>query len=88
VAAANCIYHTSWGVKIRFFYAKEIVPGSARDNSTGYWFTTWVNIKKTTPVEISTPEVLKRLLGQHVQFRLRDSAHYGIGFRRAALGFC
>ena len=56
------IVFTSWGVKIRFFYTKEIVPGSARDNSTGYWFTTWVNIKTTTPVEISTPEVLKDYL--------------------------
>jgi hypothetical protein len=56
------IVFTSWGVKIRFFYTKEIVPGSARDNATGYWFTTWVSIKKTIPSTISTPEILKDFL--------------------------
>lgn len=56
------IVFTSWGVKIRFFYTKEVVPGSSRDNSTGYFFTTWVSIKKTVPSAISTPEVLKDFL--------------------------
>jgi hypothetical protein len=53
---------TTWGVRIRFFYTKEIVPGSARDNSTGYWFTTWVHIHRTLPSEISTPECLRDFL--------------------------
>jgi hypothetical protein len=53
---------TDWGVRLRFFYTKEIVPGSSRDNSTGYWFTTWVHIHKTTPREISTPEILRDYL--------------------------
>ena len=53
---------TTWGVRIRFFYTKEIVPGSSRDNSTGYWYTTWVSIHKTLPSEISTPECLKDYL--------------------------
>jgi len=57
------IVFTSWGVKVRFFYTKEIVPGSSRTNSTGYWFTTWVNINKTEPAEISTPELLRDYLG-------------------------
>ena len=56
------IVFTSWGVKIRFFYTKEIVPGSARDNATGYWFTSWVTIRKTMPMSISTPEILKDFL--------------------------
>ena len=56
------IVFTSWGVKIRFFYTKEIVPGSSRSNSTGYWFTSWVSIYKTEPAEISTPELLKDYL--------------------------
>ena len=56
------IVFTDWGVRIRFFYTKEIVPGSSRDNSTGYWYTTWVNIHRTEPVEISTPELLKEFL--------------------------
>jgi hypothetical protein len=47
---------TTWGVRVRFFYAKEIIPGSSRDNSTGCWFSTWVHVHKTLPSEISTPE--------------------------------
>ena len=57
------IVFTPWGVRIRFFYTKEVVPGSSRDNSTGYWFTTWVDIHKTEPAEISTPELLREFLG-------------------------
>ena len=56
------IVFTDWGVRLRFFYTKEIVPGSSRDNATGYWFTTWVHIHKTTPREISTPEILRDYL--------------------------
>ena len=50
------------GVKIRFFYPKEVVPGSSRCNATGYYFSTWVLVKHTFPVEISTPAVLKAFL--------------------------
>jgi hypothetical protein len=30
------IVFADWGVRPRFFYTKEIVPGSSRDNATGY----------------------------------------------------
>jgi hypothetical protein len=50
------------GVKVRFYYPKEVVPGSSRDNSTGYYFSTWVEIKKTSPSSISTPECLRRFV--------------------------
>ena len=50
------------GVKIRFFYPKEVLPGSSRDNSTGYYFSSWVVVHETTPVEISTPQCLKNFL--------------------------
>jgi hypothetical protein len=56
------IVFTDWGCRIRFFYTKEIVPGSSRDNSTGYWYTTWVDIHSTEPAEISTPELLKEFI--------------------------
>jgi hypothetical protein len=57
------IVFTSWGVKVRFFYTKEIVSGSSRTNSTGHCFTTWVNINKTEPAEILTPGLLRDYLG-------------------------
>jgi hypothetical protein len=43
------IVFTDWGCRMRFFYTKEIVPGSSRDNSTVYWYTTWVDIHSTEP---------------------------------------
>ena len=52
----------SGGVRLRFFYTKEVVPGSARSNSTGYWFSKWVTISATTPTAISTPECLRDFL--------------------------
>lgn len=53
-----------WGVRIRFFYTKEVVPGSSRATSTGYWYTRWVHIHRTEPVEISTPELLREFLDE------------------------
>ena len=50
------------GVKIRFFYPKEVVPGSSRSNSTNYYFSTWVMVHRTIPVEISTPGCLRSYL--------------------------
>ena len=52
------------GVRVRFFYPKEVVPGSARDNATGYYFSSWVNVRSTTPVEISTPECLRDFINE------------------------
>ena len=51
------------GVKLRFFYPKEVVPGTSRDNATGYYFSSWVMVLSTLPVEISTPECLKAFVG-------------------------
>lgn len=56
------IVFTPAGVKVRFYYPKEVDPGSSRNNATGYYFSTWVEIKKTVPAEISTPECLRRFL--------------------------
>ena len=56
------IVFTNAGVNVRFYYPKEVVPGSSRNNSTGYYFSTWVEIKKTLPKEISTPECLRRFV--------------------------
>jgi hypothetical protein len=54
------VVFTPAGMNVRFFYTKEVVPGSSRNNSTGYYFTTWVEVKNTVPLEISTPACLRR----------------------------
>ena len=53
------IEFTDFGVRIRFFWSKEVDPGSARSNATNYYFSKWVDIHSTEPKEISTPEVLR-----------------------------
>ena len=52
------------GVKVRFFYPKEVVPGSSRNNSTGYYFSSWVVVRDSTPLEISTPKCLRAFLDE------------------------
>jgi hypothetical protein len=83
------IVFTSWGVKIRFFYTKEIVPGSARDNATGYWFTTWVNEhKEDDSVNDFNPGNTEGLSRKHLRLGVCDAAHSGNGHRLATTGFC
>jgi hypothetical protein len=50
------------GVKVRFFYPKEVVLGSSRDNATGYYFSAWVMTHDTEPASISTPRCLRVFL--------------------------
>ena len=50
------------GVRVRFFYPKEVDPGSSRQNTTNYYFSKWVDIHSTTPASVSTPEILKEFL--------------------------
>jgi hypothetical protein len=52
------------GVKVRFFYPKEVVPGSSRDNATGYYFSSWVMVHDTMPTSISTPRCLRAFLDE------------------------
>jgi hypothetical protein len=47
-------------MNVRFFYPKEVVPGSSRNNAAGCCFSTWVEVKDTAPLEISTPACLRR----------------------------
>ena len=54
------VVFTATGMNVRFFYPKEVVPGSSRNNATGYYFSTWVEVKDTVPLEISTPACLRR----------------------------
>jgi hypothetical protein len=46
-------------VRIRFLFPKEVDPGSSRNNSTAFYFSSWVEVKCTTPKSISFPELLR-----------------------------
>jgi hypothetical protein len=46
-------------MRIRFFWLKEADPGSARQNTTNYYFSKWVEVHNTVPAVISTPAVLR-----------------------------
>ena len=56
------IVYTTNGMKVRFFFPKEVDPGSSRNNATGYYFSSWVEVRDTTPVEISTPACFRDFL--------------------------
>ena len=50
------IAYTDFGMRIRFFWPKEADPGSARQNTTNYYFSKWVEVHNTVPAVISTPD--------------------------------
>ena len=56
------IEFTDFGMRVRFFFPKEVDPGSSRRNATNYYFSKWVSVFSTEPREISTPEVLRNFL--------------------------
>ena len=49
-------------VELRYFWSKEVVPGSTRRNSTNIFFSKWVTVKDTTPTCISATRCLRNLL--------------------------
>jgi hypothetical protein len=49
-------------MQVRYFYSKEVDPGSATQNSSNTYFSSWVPVFGTTPVEINTVEVMKDFL--------------------------
>jgi hypothetical protein len=57
--AQRQIVHTDFGMRIRFFWPKEVDPGSARQNTATYYFSKWVEVHNTAPAVISTPAVLR-----------------------------
>ena len=56
------IVFTDDGMRVRFFFPKEVDPGSSRNNSTNYYFSSWVNVRRTLPISISTPECMRDFL--------------------------
>lgn len=60
---------------IRYFYSKEVDPGSARQNSSNTYFSSWVPVFGTTPVEINTVEVMKDFLRRTTNAQLYQQVH-------------
>jgi hypothetical protein len=49
-------------VRIRFLFPKEVDPGSSRKGSTAFYFSSWVDVRCTTPKSISFPELLRECM--------------------------
>ncbi len=47
---------------IRYFWSKEIDPGSSRANSTNIFFSKWVKVCGTVPLVTDTVETMKAFL--------------------------
>ena len=60
---------------IRYFYSKEVDPGSARQNSSNTYFSSWVPVFGTTPIEINTVEVMKDFLRRTTNAQLYQQVH-------------
>ena len=62
-------------MQIRYFYSKEVDPGSARQNSSNTYFSSWVPVFGTTPIEIDTVTVMKEFLRRTTDARLYQQVH-------------
>ena len=51
-------------MRLRYFWPKEVVPGSSRQNSTNTYFSKWVLVRGTQPVETNTVEVMREFLAR------------------------
>ena len=50
------------GVQIRYFWPKEVDPGSSRSNSSSVYFSKWVKVHNTNIPGISTPQCLREFM--------------------------
>jgi hypothetical protein len=62
-------------MQIRYFYSKEVDPGSARQNSSNTYFSSWVPVFGTTPIEINTVDVMKDFLRRTTDAQLYQQVH-------------
>jgi len=51
-------------MEIRYFWPKEVVPGSSRSNATGRWFSKWVRIARTVPSVLCTVATMEDFLAR------------------------
>ena len=58
---------------LRYFWPKEVMPGSSRSNATNTCFSTWVRVSGTKPHTINTVAVMKAFLR-----RSTDSEEFGL----------
>lgn len=50
------------GMRLRYFWSKEVQPHSSQANSTNVWFSSWVTVWCTTPQSICSHCVVRNLL--------------------------
>ena len=51
-------------MRLRYFWPKELKPGSGRRNSTNKWFSTWVDVFCTSPKEVCSHCVMRDFLNR------------------------
>ncbi len=62
-------------MQIRYFYSKEVHPGSARQNSSNTYFSSWVPVFGTVPIEIDTVTVMKEFLRRTTDAQIYQHVH-------------
>jgi len=50
------------GMSLRYWWPKEVVPGSNRRNSTNTWFSKWVRIQRTKPTILCSVQTMEDFL--------------------------
>jgi hypothetical protein len=62
-------------MSLRYFWPKEVMPGSSRRNATNTYFSTWVKVSATKPETLNTVAVMKEFLQQSSDPSLFKKVH-------------
>jgi hypothetical protein len=62
-------------MSVRYWWPKEVVPGSARKNSSSVWFSLWVRIQRTVPSVICSVRAMEDLLSRTSDTSIFDTVH-------------
>ena len=63
------------GMRVRYFWSKEVDPYSSRSNSTMVWFSSWVTVWCSTPRHVCSHCVLKEFARRSEDPNLFASVH-------------
>jgi hypothetical protein len=63
------------GMDLRYWWPKEVVPGSGRSNSSNVWFSKWVRILRTKPTIICSVSTVEDLLSRTSDLSIFGTRH-------------
>jgi hypothetical protein len=67
-------------MRLRYFWPKEVDPGSSRKNATNIYFSTWVKVCGSTPDSIDTVACMREFLARSSDATICKHVHCSVGW--------